>query len=188
LYRSTVGIYGYGHIGREIAARFAACGATIVAIAPDAKVGRDVALAFPSEKLHEALGHCDVVVIAAPLTDETKGAFDAAAFTAMKRDAIVVNIARGQIVDEPALVAALEANTIGGAALDVTDPEPPAADDPIWSAKNILITAHVAGFSHGTLDDRLAEIVAKNFDAFTAGDEIPTVVPPSKLKRPRRAS
>jgi len=188
LYRSTVGIYGFGHIGREIAARFAACGATIVAIAPDAKVGGDVAKAFPATALHEALGLCDVVVLAAPLTAETKGAFDAAAFAAMKPDAIVVNIARGQIVDEPALVAALAAGTLGGAALDVTEPEPPDANDPIWTTKNVLLTAHVAAFSHGTLDDRLAEVIAENLVAFLAGDEIPTAVPLSDLKRARRAS
>lgn len=96
--------------------------------------------------------------------------------------------ARGQILDEPALVAALESGTLGGAALDVTEPEPPDASDLIWTTKNVLLTAHVAAFSHGTLDDRLAEVIAENLNAFLAGDEIPTTVPLSDLKRARRAS
>ena len=93
----------------------------------------------------------DVVVLSCPLNDETRGLLDAATLATMKPDAIVVNVARGPVIDTPALLAALRAGRLGGAALDVHDRQPLVADDPVFGAPNLLLTPHVAGVSATSL-------------------------------------
>jgi len=172
----TVGIFGYGHLGREIAARLAPFGCRIVAIAPDASADSPIVEAYTLDRRHEGFSGCDILVVAAPLTRETRGVIDAAAFRALPSHALVVNIARGPIVDTVALQHALEHDIIGGAALDVTDPEPLPPGDMLWQHERVIITPHVGGFARDIMADRLASVVARNLAAFLNGEPLPTRV------------
>ena len=99
-------------------------------------------MTWTNDRLDELLGWADAIVVAAPLTDETRGMFDADAFAAMRAGAWFVNVGRGEIVDEPALVAALVDGHLGGAGLDVFATEPLPADSPLWTLPNVIITPH----------------------------------------------
>jgi phosphoglycerate dehydrogenase-like enzyme len=116
---------------------------------------------FGQEQLHEALSRTDYLVLCCPLTPETRGLIDEAAFGTLSPDAVLVNIARGAVVDTDALVTTLRRGRLGGAALDVTDPEPLPDDHPLWSFDDVLITPHTAGATPKYYE-RLADIVAEN--------------------------
>ncbi|WP_260703557.1 2-hydroxyacid dehydrogenase [Edaphobacter flagellatus] len=137
----TVLIIGYGSIGAAIEARLTPFGVQILRIARSARQAPEV---FPISTLHQLLPKADVVVAIVPLTDETRGLIGTPEIQLMKKGALLVNAARGPVVDTTALVEALQSHRIR-AALDVTDPEPLPADHPLWSAPNCLITPHVAG-------------------------------------------
>jgi phosphoglycerate dehydrogenase-like enzyme len=137
----TVLIVGYGSIGAAIEARLAPFGVTIVRLARTAK---ENPLVFAVDQLHKLLPQADVVVAIVPLTAETRGLIGATEISLMKKGALLVNAARGPVVDTSALVEALNTHHIR-AALDVTDPEPLPAEHPLWSAPNCLITPHVGG-------------------------------------------
>ncbi|ESS07469.1 MAG: phosphoglycerate dehydrogenase related dehydrogenase [uncultured archaeon A07HB70] len=119
-------------------------------------------------RLHDALARTDYLVLACPLTDLTRELVDEAALATLPPDAVVVNVARGGVVDEAALAAALGEEAIRGAALDVTDPEPLPPDSPLWRLENCLVTPHVGG-STPRHWGRLAEIVAENVRALAGG-------------------
>jgi len=153
----TVGIVGYGAIGRAFGARADALGADILASDPflDAEdVADDPATLtnFP-----ELLGRADLVSIHSPLTDDTRGLFDADAFERMREGAVLINVARGPIVDVEALQDALEAGEIAGAGLDVFPAEPPAADHPLRDHPRVVTTPHVAWYSEEANDERRRE-------------------------------
>lgn len=137
----TVLIVGYGAIGKAIEDRLAAFGPVILRVARSAHPG-----VAPVTELSALLPKADVVVLITPLTPETRHLIDAAAIARMKRGALLVNAARGGVVETDALVAALEQRRIR-AALDVTDPEPLPAGHPLWRAPGLLLTPHVAGSS-----------------------------------------
>lgn len=172
----TLLVVGLGGIGGEIARRGYGFGMRIIATrrsdapAPDyvARLGR-------SEDLLGMLPEADVVAIAVPLTPETAGLFDAAAFAAMKPGAILINVARGRIVDTGALLEALRSGRLGGACLDVTDPEPLPADHPLWREPRVLITPHVAADS-ALSGDRAAALLRENLRRFGAGEPLFNVV------------
>lgn len=169
-------VVGTGAIGREIARLLRAAGLTVrgagrVARAGDPDFGDVVAAA----DLPAVVGWCDHLVLAAPLTDATRGLVDAAVLAAMKPDAHLVNIARGPIVDERALLAALTAGTIGGATLDVFDVEPLPSDHPLWDAPGVVITAHMSGDAVGWRDT-LADQFADNVRRWLAGRPLVNVV------------
>jgi len=175
----TLLVVGLGGIGTEIAQRGHGFGMTVLATrrssddAPDfvSHVGRP-------EDLLSLLPQADVVAIAVPLTDETRGLFDAAAFAAMKPGSYLVNIARGKVVDTDALLAALQSGRLAGACLDVTDPEPLPADHPLWRLPNVVITPHVAARAQLT-EDRAWELFRENLRRFDAGEPLLNAVDPS---------
>jgi phosphoglycerate dehydrogenase-like enzyme len=111
----------------------------------------------------------DFLVLACPLTDETRNLVDAAVLAAMKPTARVVNVARGRVVDEPALVAALREGRIGGAALDVTADEPLPQDSPLWDMPQVLITPHTAGETH-SYEDNVLDMMMENIERLWRGE------------------
>ncbi|HUF74830.1 MAG TPA: D-2-hydroxyacid dehydrogenase [Longimicrobiales bacterium] len=160
---STVGIVGYGGIGREVARRVASLGARVLGLARRPRqserelrpVQGGGSLTDRVEVVHGAAGfqalllESDVVVVAAPETEETRGLIGAAELARMKPGAVLVNVARGRVVDEGALVEALADGRLRGAALDVFATEPLPADSPLWKLPNVVITPHVSGVTRG---------------------------------------
>ena len=170
---STVTIVGLGAIGHAVTQRLAGFEVETIGIryTPSKGGPTDEVYGFESESIHHALSRSDYVVVACPLTELTRGLLGDAAFATMPPDAVVVNAARGGIVDTEALVDALRSNRIRGAALDVTDPEPLPAEHPLWTLENCLITPHTGGHTPKHWD-RLADIVAENVDRLDAGTEL----------------
>jgi phosphoglycerate dehydrogenase-like enzyme len=146
---TTLGIVGLGSIGAEIARRALAFGMDVLAVDPGRMDGPDgVQAVWPVERLPELLSASDFVAIAAPHTPQTEKMFRRAQFRQMKRGAHLINIGRGAIVDLADLTAALEANEIAGAGLDVFETEPLPAESPLWKmTERVIITPHVAGYS-----------------------------------------
>ncbi len=139
-------VVGAGSIGRQIARLLGAVGMRVDGVARSARDSDpDFDRVHPADALLERLQDADYVVIAAPLTDETRGLFDAAAFRAMKPSARFINIGRGPIVQTEALVQALRDGELAGAGLDVFEEEPLPADHPLWAFPNVLISAHMSG-------------------------------------------
>ncbi|MFV8166343.1 D-2-hydroxyacid dehydrogenase [Mycobacterium sp. 134] len=169
-------VVGTGGIGREIARLLRAAGMSVrgagrVAVTEDPDFGTVVA----TDDLAGAAGWCDHLVLAAPLTPATRGLVDATVLKAMKSDAHLVNIARGPIVDEDALLAALTEGRIGGATLDVFSIEPLPAEHPLWDAPGAVITAHMSGDVVG-FRETLADQFADNARRWLAGQPLRNVV------------
>jgi phosphoglycerate dehydrogenase-like enzyme len=181
LHGATVAVVGFGNIGREVAARLRGFGARILAVTRSGRpdpLADDVASA---DELHDALGRSDAVVLAVPLNARTRHLIDAPALAAMRAHAILINVARGGVVDQAALTAALAERRIGGAGLDVTEPEPLPPDDPLWTLPNALITPHVAGYGGDVAPRRILALVERNLRNFIEGRplESPAPVEPS---------
>jgi len=157
-------VIGHGAIGRLIGERLQAFGVGVTGVT---RSGRDGTLT--PDRWRERLGAFDWVVLAAPATPETRAMIGAAELSAMKPGAWLVNIARGSMVNQEALVAALQAGTIGGAFLDPTDPEPLPAGHPLWSAPDCLISMHLSGRSQTTMFARAADLFLENLAAFRDG-------------------
>jgi phosphoglycerate dehydrogenase-like enzyme len=187
---ATIGIVGYGSIGRETARLARAFGMRVLAskrhvdqLADDGwrlpnagdAAGENVDRLFAPDQLHAMLAECDYVAIAAPLTSETRGLLGAAEFRAMKREAVVINVARGGVIDEAALIDALRARVIGGAALDVFEQEPLPADSPLWHLPNVILSPHVSGFTPH-YDERAMQLFAENLRRYAAGESLLNVV------------
>ena len=171
----TLGIVGFGHIGREIARRGAAFNMRVLAVdvAPgDAPAGVDAV--WPASQLPRLLAQSDFVVIAAPHTPDTEGLFGAAEFQQMKATAYLINIGRGVIVQLEALNRALEQNEIAGAALDVFEIEPLPAEHPLWKRENVIITPHVAACSVHVAERHL-EVLLENIRRFREGRPLTNV-------------
>jgi phosphoglycerate dehydrogenase-like enzyme len=161
---ATLAIVGYGRIGKEIAQRAKPFGPRIVAVSRT-PAGDNLIDAFhPLGELHAVLGTADAVAVSIALTPETRHLFDARAFAACKRGALLVNIARGGVIDQAALCAALASGQLGAAGLDVTDPEPLPDGDPLWHAPNILISPHYAGAGSPKSIERIAASVIDNLE------------------------
>ena len=163
LYGSTVTVVGMGSIGSAIIDRLAPFGVETIGVRNSPSKGGDADTVVGIEQLPEILPRTDYLVLACPLTEETTQLVDAAALERLPPDSVVVNIARGQVVDTDALHAALQTNELRGAALDVTDPEPLPDGHPLWSHDNCLITPHNAGHTPRYWD-RMADIIAENVD------------------------
>ncbi|MHC3003422.1 D-isomer specific 2-hydroxyacid dehydrogenase family protein [Gordonia sp. GN26] len=179
LHGSTVAIVGAGGIGASLGPRLKACGARVVAVN---RSGRDVPGADEvrrSDELDSVWASTDHVVLAAPATPETRHMINAESLAALPKHAWIVNVARGPLVDEEALYRALVDGEIAGAALDVTDPEPPAEDHPLWSLPNVIITPHVANPASG-LTLEMAPWLAENVRRFAAGEELISTVQPGR--------
>jgi phosphoglycerate dehydrogenase-like enzyme len=148
---ATVGMVGLGSIGRAVAQSARALGMRVIAVREHPEKGSEGAEEiFAPAKIDEIFRQADYVVLAVPVTDSTKAIANAERLALMKPGACLINVGRGPLVDEPALVDALRAGKIGGAALDVFPKEPLPADSPLWDAPNLLITPHTAA-----LTDRL---------------------------------
>ncbi|HEY5142670.1 MAG TPA: NAD(P)-dependent oxidoreductase [Solirubrobacteraceae bacterium] len=156
---ACLAIVGHGRIGRAVGERAVAFGMELL------PVGR-------GDDLHGALTHADAVTLHCPLNPDTRHLIDARALAAMRPGAILVNTARGGVVDQVALAAALRDGVIGAAALDVTDPEPLPADDPLLDAPNLLVLPHIGSATHAARE-RMADLAAGNLLAALAGAPMP---------------
>jgi len=161
-------VCGAGAIGQRVGEVFCALGGSADAIARSTGPRAPFGSVFTLDRLAAVVGHYDHVLCALPLTGETRGVFDATVFGAMKPGAIFVNIARGEQVDDAALIAALESGHLRGAALDVFRTEPLPPDSPLWQVPRLLITPHVSGLFEGGHDAGL-DLVRRNLQAYLAG-------------------
>ena len=141
-------IVGYGSIGRELANRAKAFGMRVWGVTRSGEGdGKYVERIFPAARLHEALPEADYVVISAPETAETKHLIGGAELAKMKRGARLINVGRGSLLDEAALICALKSGALGGAAIDVAETEPLPADSPLWKVPNLFVTPHTSALS-----------------------------------------
>jgi D-2-hydroxyacid dehydrogenase (NADP+) len=163
---------GFGAIGQEVAKIIRPLGMRVWAVT---RSGRDeeglAEQIFPATKLDEALPQADFVVLAAPETPETRGMIGAREFALMKPSAYFVNISRGALVDELALISALERKIIAGAALDVTSKEPLPPESPLWRLENAFITPHMSAVSEH-LWERQTDLLIENLERWFAGREL----------------
>jgi phosphoglycerate dehydrogenase-like enzyme len=173
----TVGIVGFGDIGRAVASRAHAMGMRVLALkrhpaaAPDPLVARF----FAPRELTAMLAQCDFVVVATPLTAETRHLIGDTAFAAMKPSAVIINIGRGPVIDQAALIRALEAGKIKGAGLDVFEQEPIPAGDPIYKFENVLISPHCADHTKDWLNQAM-HFFFQQYERFCAGQPLQNVV------------
>ena len=173
---STIAVIGFGPIGRESGRLLRALGARVVAVTrrglPDPNADEIVS----GDHLRDVLTHADALVVAASSDASTRGLIGERELRACKKTAVLVNIARGALVDARALGAALRHGTIAGAGIDVTDPEPLPADDPLWDAPNLIVTPHCAGECGAIAGERLADLVCENLRRFIDGASLMHVV------------
>ncbi|BCR36307.1 D-2-hydroxyacid dehydrogenase [Mariniplasma anaerobium] len=166
LYGATIGIIGTGSIGQHIAERMKAFKTKVIGYKRHlTHVDFFDKIYTTSDGLYELLKESDYIIIAIPLTKDTKNLIDARALSVMKKDALIVNVARGEIIDQIALKKALMNNQIRGAALDVTSPEPLPKDDTLWDLDNCLITPHNAS-SSPKVNNRIAFEIIDTFKKY----------------------
>ncbi len=166
----TLLIYGMGAIGERLAGLARAFGMRVVGFKRDpSRHGGTADEVQPAAAFHQWLPRADFVALTCPLTDATRDLMDAAALAAMRDDAWLVNVARGGCVNTPALVSALAAGAIGGAALDVTEPEPLPADSPLWAMDNVIITPHTAGETR-RYEDNVVDVLLANLERLWSGE------------------
>lgn len=176
----TLGVVGLGAIGSEICRRAKSAGMTVIGSRRNGSLPSDhVDEVYPADRLPTMLSRCDAVVLAVPKTPETVGMMGAAEFESMKPSAILVNISRGDVVNEPELIAALQSKTIGGAILDVFQHEPLPQESPLWTMPNVMVTPHLAG---GAVDyvDRMLSVFCDNLDSFLNGASMRNIVDPNR--------
>ncbi|PYR66528.1 MAG: D-2-hydroxyacid dehydrogenase [Acidobacteria bacterium] len=169
----TIGVVGVVTLGEAIATRAKAFGMHVIGMRRNPQRGAPTGfdeIVGPADR-NRLLTAADVVVLAAPLTAETQRLLDAATIASMKRGAIVVNVARGQLIDEAALAEALEAGRLGGAVLDVFTIEPLAQDSPFWSMLNVVVTPHNSGFRTGHFD-AVVDLFSENLRRFERGVDL----------------
>jgi len=169
---ATIVVYGMGSIGGEIARLASAVGMRVIGVRrragpPEPGIDRVVA----ADRLADVVGEADYLAIAAPLTSATRGAISREVIARMKSTAWIMNIARGAIVDEPAMIEALQAKRIGGAALDVFTTEPLPRESPLWRLENVIITPHHSG-SSPRAGERTLELFAENLRRYKAGEPL----------------
>ncbi|MFK5603808.1 D-2-hydroxyacid dehydrogenase [Haloferax volcanii] len=164
-------VVGLGTLGRGVVDRAAALGMDVVGVRRSGDPVENVSAVFTPDRLHEAVADARFVVLAMPLTAETEGMVAAPTFEAMREDAYLVNVARGPVVDEADLVAALDAGDIAGAALDVFAEEPLPAESPLWGFDEVLVTPH-ASAATGKYHEDIAALVGENVEKIAAGDPL----------------
>jgi len=179
----TVGIVGYGSIGRQVARLLQPFGVTVLATKQNAKQPQDkdyniegigdlqgdfVHRLYPAQALRSMLKECHFVVVAVPLTPTTRGILDAAALEALQPGAFLVDISRGGIVDHGALLEALKSGKLAGAALDVFPEEPLPVSSPLWQTSNLIITPHISGGSP-YYNERAVELFSENLHRYLGG-------------------
>ncbi len=176
----TLGIIGLGGTGIEVARRAQGFDMRVIAVDPEpVEAPSFVHEVWNMKHFHDLLAESDIVSICAPLTQETHGMFDNAAFQQMKQHALLINVTRGKIVDGPALLNALKKELIGGAGLDVTPEEPLSDDSPLWGMPNVIVTPHVAGGSPIRLD-RTVGLFCNNLERLLVGKPLLSVIDKQK--------
>lgn len=168
---STVTIVGLGAIGTAVADRFEPFDVRTLGIRRTPSVGGPTDEVLGTDHLHEALAQTEYLVLCCPLTEATRGLIGSAELSTLSPEAVIVNVARGAVIDTDSLVSSLRRGRIGGAALDVTDPEPLPDDHPLWNFDEVLITPHSAG-STPKYYDRLADIVSDNVRRLADGEPL----------------
>ena len=180
---ATLGVLGYGSIGREIGRLARGFGVRVLGLRrggdtesaryelPQLASGDQAARIYTSDRLIEILPECDFVVLTVPYTSATHHIIDEGALRVMKPTAVLINVARGSVVDEVALVRALREGWIAGAGLDVFEQEPLPEDSPLWKMDNVLISPHVAGFTPH-YDDRATALFGENLRRYLAGEPL----------------
>ena len=171
---STVGIVGLGSIGREVSLRLHPLGVRVLGQRRSHRPGDPVEHAdamFGLDQLHEMLAQCDAVVVSAPATPATRHLIDAKALAAMRPDAVLVNVARGSLVDEEALVVALRTGGIAAAVLDVFDEEPLPAESPFWDLPNVYVSAHSSVSVDRYMED-VFDLFEDNLRRYVAGEPL----------------
>lgn len=168
----TVAIIGYGGIGQAFAQRAAPFGMRVIGVSRTARHKPYADELKPVSELREVLSRADVVLLTAPLTPETHHLMGREELSACKRGAVLINVARGGLVDQVALREALETGQLSGAGLDATDPEPLPPDDPLWDSPNLIIAPHVGGAAGKAVRTRLANFVGDNIERYLAGQPV----------------
>jgi D-3-phosphoglycerate dehydrogenase len=171
----TCGVVGFGRIGRGVVRRLVACGGSVLVSDPAAPAEAVAAAGAEAAPLARLLAESDLVTLHCPSLPETRGLIDAAALAAAKPGLLVVNLSRGDLVDPDALVAALDAGTVAGAALDVFSPEPIPAGHPILGRANVILAPHVASVSAAAVQ-RLRTTAAQLAVAALRGEPLPSVI------------
>ena len=173
----TAGIVGYGDIGRAVATRLKAVGMNILALRRSIPAGTDplVNKYYTPEGLAEMFPQCDYVVVTAPLTAATRGMIGTREFAAMKRSAVVINVGRGAVIDEPAMIEALTGKRILGAALDVFSTEPLPEGHPFFGLENVLLSPHSTDHTRDWLE-RAMQFFLAQFKRFAKGETLMNVV------------
>lgn len=179
IHEKTVGIIGLGSIGRDIAKKCKALNMRVVALKQSMTEELFIDLLLPPGEIDHLLAMSDYVVLAVPLTDTTYHLINAERLQMMKKSAYLINIARGQVVDEAALLTALREGHICGAGLDVFDTEPLPAEHPLWDLDNVIITPHNAALSPYYLDRAIA-LIADNAARFLQGREMLNLIDKQK--------
>ncbi len=183
---STIGIVGYGSIGREVGRLAKAFGMTVLASKRSPKRTQDTGYTLPKAgdpkmqhvdgvfgpgDIEEMVSQCDYVVVALPLTPETEGIISEGVLRAMKPTAYFVNISRGEVVDEPALIRALKEGWIAGAGLDVFTQEPLPDDSPFYELQNVILTPHISAAT-AVYNDRITDLFAENLRRYLAHEPL----------------
>lgn len=171
---STLGIVGLGSIGRAVGERARALGVHVLGVRRSYQAGETSSAAdelFGPAALHAVLARCDAVVVAAPDTDENRHLIDAAALAAMPRGSMLVNVARGSLVDESALIEALREEHLGWAALDVFEEEPLPPESPLWDLPNALISAHSSVSTDRYVED-VFDLFLENLARYVRGESM----------------
>jgi D-2-hydroxyacid dehydrogenase (NADP+) len=177
---ATLGLLGLGSIGRAVVKMAKALGMRVMAVREHPEKGSDGAdVVLGPDQIDELFRQSDYVALAAPVTDNTKAIANAERFALMKASACLINVGRGQLVDESALALALREGRIGGAALDVFPKEPLAADSPLWDLPNLLITPHTAALTD-KLWERHYALFSGNLRRYLAGESLLAVVDKKK--------
>jgi glyoxylate/hydroxypyruvate reductase len=181
LYGRTALIVGLGSIGREVAQKANAFGMRVIGTRRDpAKAVEAVDLLFPVSELAKHLPEADYLVLSTPHTPETEGLIGAREIALMKRGAVIINLARGVVIDEGAMVEALSSGHLGGAALDVFHVEPLPASSPLWEMPNVIISPHSASTTDKE-NFKLVDLFCDNLRRFRAGDPLSNVLDPARL-------
>ena len=165
----TLGILGLGRIGTIVAKIAQAFGMTVIALDPFVLATHALSLGVDLLPLETVLGRADVITLHIALTEDTRHLLNAERFGLMKKGMLIVNTARGALIDEAALITALASGQVGGAALDVFVEEPLREDHPFWSMENVIVTPHLGGF-HDQYADRALPTIEENVRRFLAGD------------------
>ena len=177
-----IGVVGLGSIGREVARLTKAFGMRVIATrrsARDTSRARYVDKLFPATQLHGLLVESDYVAVTLPLTSETREIIGEAELNAMKSTGYIINIGRGGLIDEEALIRALKEKRIAGAGLDVTAVEPLPPDSPLWDLDNVIISPHISGGMEDYIA-RATDVFCKNLDRYLIGKRLINIIDKKK--------